>query len=101
MGEAVQNTIRLGAPKAPPLSSIIQEGKSDSTSLVGKGPGDQLIYNLSLLIPKQIPPLIIGYILWEQSSAGDILNIVNYDISRIEPIKVDLEALAQAQWERP
>lgn len=101
LGEAVQGTIGLGAPKGPPLGSIIQKGKPDSTSLVGKGPGDQLINNVSLLIPKLIPPLVIGSILWEQSSAGEIFRcIVDYDMSTlttIEPIKVDLEALAQAQ----
>ena len=87
------------------MGSFIQKGKADSTSLVGKGPGDPLIFSVNLLIPKLIVPWIICGVLWEQSSAGDnYIYIVHNDISTlttIEPIKVDLEALAQAQWERP
>lgn len=95
-GEAGVGTLSLGVPK---VGSIIQKGKADSTSLVGKGPGDPLIFSLSLLLlPKLIVYLLICGVLVEQSSAGEI--IVQTDIntlSTIEPIKVDLEALAQAQ----
>lgn len=94
LGEAVQGTISLRAPKG---GSIIKKVKPDSTSLVGKGPGDQLMNNISLLIPKLLPPFLIGSILWAHSSAGDIFScIVDYDMSTLTT-KVDLEALAQAQ----
>lgn len=101
-GEAGVGTLSLGVPKGPPVGSIIQKGKADSTSLVGKGPGDPLIFSLNLIVPKLLVySLLICGVLVEQSSAGDLfIVIVQKDINTlttIEPIKVDLEALAQAQ----
>ena len=80
----------LSPPKSPTHTAILRkQGKADSTSLVGKGPGDPLVVSL---IHLQVPvlPLIYG-----------ALVIYVPDLTAIEPIKVDLEALAQAQWERP
>lgn len=100
-GEAGVGTLSLGVPKGPPVGSIILKGKADSTSLVGKGPGDPLIFSLNLIVPKLIVYLLICGVLVELCSAGDLfIVIVQNDINTlttIEPIKVDLEALAQAQ----
>jgi hypothetical protein len=75
------------------VGGFLQKGKeADSTSLVGKGPG------VNLLVPTLLIPLLICGVLVEQSFAGDLLiDLVDYGITTREPIKVDLEALAQAQ----
>lgn len=94
-------TPRLGAPKWwPQVGSITERGKGSSISFVEKGPGDLLVVNqLHLLVPVLLFPCLISFA--ELCSVGDLLiymcnNHIN-TLTTIEPIKVDLEALAQAQ----
>lgn len=87
--------------------SPLIDSKSPAHTAILRKQGEACVGTLSfsllhLLVPKLLVPSLICGVLVEQSSAGDLLIdfIVQNDISTlttIEPIKVDLEALAQAQ----
>lgn len=62
--------------------------------------GDQLINNLSLQLPKLIPPLVMGYLIWENNGLScdlynSIYNMTIDNLSIIDPIRVGLEEQAQ------
>lgn len=39
---------------------------------MGKGAGDVLINKINVLLPKVIPPLLLGYVIWDHTLVAEI-----------------------------
>ena len=58
---------------------------------------------VNVLMPKVVPALIIGYIVWEQTNSAMIYQSISEytmsSLSTVEPIKKDFEEIARAATE--
>jgi len=86
-----------------PLGSRIK-GTVKKEVPVEKVRGELLVETVvNVLMPKVVPALIIGYIVWEQTNSAMIYQSISEytmsSLSTVKPIKKDLEEIARAATE--